>query len=123
MSRRNCSGHVNDYLRTITGADITAKDFRTWAGTVLAARFLAEAGGCESATAAKRNLSAAVKRVAMALGNTPAVCRKSYIHPNLCSTYLDGGLVFEVAEESGTSGLRPDEVALLALLRASGSAL
>ncbi len=116
------SGDVNDYLRTITGADITAKDFRTWAGTVLAARFLAEAGGSESATAAKRNLSAAVKRVAAALGNTPAVCRKSYIHPNLCSAYLDGGLVFEAGEEGGTSGLRPDEVALLALLRASGSA-
>jgi DNA topoisomerase I len=113
------SGDVNDYLRTITGADITAKDFRTWAGTVLAARFLKEAGGPESAAMAKRNLSAAVKRVAVALGNTPAVCRKSYIHPILCSAYLDGGLVFEAGAEGGTSGLRPDEIALLALLRVS----
>jgi DNA topoisomerase-1 len=116
------SGDVNDYLRTITGADITAKDFRTWAGTVLMARFLAEAGGCESATAGKRAVNAALKRVAAALGNTPAVCRKSYIHPMLCSTYLEGGLVFEAGAEGGTSGLRPDEIALLALLRASRAA-
>ena len=60
-----------------------------------------------------------VKRVALALGNTPAVCRKSYIHPILCSAYLDGGLVFEAGAEGGTSGLRPDEIALLALLRVS----
>jgi DNA topoisomerase I len=116
------SGDVNDYLRAITGADITAKDFRTWAGTVLMARFLAEAGGCEDAAGAKRAVSAAVKRVAAALGNTPAVCRKSYIHPGVCSAYLDGGLVLEAGPVGGTSGLRPDEIALLALLRASGSA-
>ena len=68
---------------------------------------------------AKRKLTAAVKRVAVALGNTPAVFRKSYIHPTLCSAYLDGGLVFEAEAEGGTSGLRPDEIALLALLRVS----
>ena len=101
------SGDVNYYLRTITGADITAKDFRTWAGTVLAARFLKEAGGSESVAEARRKLSAAVKRVAAALGNTPAVCRKSYIHPLLCSAYLDGGLNLDSGAEGRTSGLRP----------------
>ena len=116
------SGDVNAYLKMVSGAGITAKDFRTWAGTVLAARFLKEAGGSESAAKAKRNLSAAVKRVAAALGNTPAVCRKSYIHPLLCSAYLDGGLVFEAEAQGGTPGLRPDEIELLALLRASRSA-
>ena len=60
-----------------------------------------------------------MKRVAAALGNTPAVCRKSYIHPLLCSAYLDGGLNFEAGAEGGTSGLRPDEAALLALMRES----
>ncbi len=75
------SGDVNAYLKEIAGRDITAKDFRTWAGTVLMARFLKTSGQFEIATKAKRAMSAAVKQVAAALGNTPSVCRKSYIHP------------------------------------------
>ena len=90
------SGDVNAYLRQITGRDITAKDFRTWAGTVLMARFLRASGRSESATKAKRAMSAAVKQVAAALGNTAAVCRKSYIHPAISIAYLDGGRVLRV---------------------------
>jgi DNA topoisomerase I len=114
------SGDVNAYLREITGGDITAKDFRTWAGTVLMARFLKQSGAFESVTQAKRALTAAVKQVAQALGNTPAVCRKSYIHPAICSAYLDCALVLEAVEvvsgRSERTGLRPEEAAVLALL-------
>ena len=120
------SGDVNVYLREIAGGDITAKDFRTWAGTVLMARFLTM-GAFKSATQAKRAMSAAVKQVAAALGNTPAVCRKSYIHPAICSAYLDGALALEVEEvvdgASERTDLRAEEAAVLALLsgRQSGA--
>ena len=116
------SGDVNTYLREITGADITAKDFRTWAGTMLMARYLAVSEPFTSATQAKRVMSAAVKKVAAALGNTTAVCRKSYIHPAISDAYLSGAFVLKVVEESNSSksaGLRPEEVAILALLKCS----
>ena len=116
------SGDVNAYLREITGADITAKDFRTWAGTMLMARHLAISEPFTSATQAKRVMSAAVKKVAAALGNTAAVCRKSYIHPAISEAYLSGGFVLKVMAESSSSksaGLRPEEVAVLALLKSS----
>ncbi len=119
---RRLPADVNAYLREIIGADITAKDFRTWAGTVLMARFLNGSGGFESATQAKRVLSAAIKQVAAALGNTPAVRRKSYIHPAVTSAYLGGGFVIDAVQVSGKpapTGLRPEEVAVLALLKAS----
>jgi DNA topoisomerase-1 len=86
------------------------------------ARFLKQSAVFESATQAKRSLSAAVKQVAAALGNTPAVCRKSYIHPAICSAYLEGGLILEAVEVVGgrseRKGLRPEEAAVLALLSA-----
>jgi DNA topoisomerase-1 len=113
------SGDVNAYLREITGADITAKDFRTWAGTMLMARQLAISEPFTSATQAKRVMSAAVKKVAAALGNTAAVCRKSYIHPAISDAYLSGAFVLKVMEESSLSksaGLRAEEAAVLALL-------
>jgi DNA topoisomerase I len=116
------SGDVNAYLREITGSDITAKDFRTWAGTMLMARYLAISEPFTSATQAKRVMSAAVKKVAAALGNTAAVCRKSYIHPTISDAYLSGAFVLKVVEESSSSksaGLRPEEVAILALLKSS----
>ena len=114
------SGDVNAYLREIAGGDITAKDFRTWAGTVLMARFLATSPPFTSATQAKRVMSAAVKKVAAALGNTAAVCRKSYIHPAISDTYLSGAFVLEVVRESGAPNpahLTAEEAAVLALLR------
>ena len=116
------SGDVNDYLREIAGYDVTAKDFRTWAGTVLMARHLAEAGAAESERQAKKLLRAALVRVAAALGNTPAVCRKSYIHPSVIEAWLEFRFKLEVAE-AGPTGLRPEEAAVLAMLQAlEGSA-
>jgi DNA topoisomerase I len=116
------SGDVNAYLREIAGGDITAKDFRTWAGTVLMARLLSTSDPLTSPTQGKRVLSAAVKKVAAALGNTAAVCRKSYIHPAISDAYLSGAFVLEVVGKNNVShpvGLRPEEVAILALLRGS----
>jgi DNA topoisomerase I len=113
------SGDVNAYLREITGSDITAKDFRTWAGTVLMAQLLSTSDPFTSATQAKRVMSAAVKKVAAALGNTAAVCRKSYIHPAISDAYLSGAFALKITEESSSSksaGLWPEEVAVLALL-------
>ncbi|MET0547070.1 MAG: DNA topoisomerase IB [Caulobacterales bacterium] len=75
------SADINDYLRDASGRDVTAKDFRTWAGTVLAAQSLAEIGAAGSETAAKRNLRAAIDIVSKRLGNTPTICRKCYVHP------------------------------------------
>lgn len=85
------SSDVNDYLREITGEDFTAKDFRTWAGTVLAAKALC-ALKAESNRQIQRNMVQAIETVAERLGNTKAVCRKCYIHPEILKSYLDGDL-------------------------------
>jgi DNA topoisomerase I len=91
--RRTVSSQdVNDYLRETTGEDITAKDFRTWAGTVLAAAALRAMEGFESETEAKRNVIAAIDHVARRLGNTRAVCRRSYVHPAVLDSYVAGSL-------------------------------
>lgn len=87
------STDVNDYLREISGQDFTAKDFRTWAGTVLAAMALCEIGNCDSKAQAKKNVVSAIESVASRLGNTPAICRKCYVHPEVVDAYLDGTLV------------------------------
>jgi len=84
------SQDVNDYLRKITGEDFTAKDFRTWAGTVLAAIALSAAGEFETKKQAKTNIKNAIEAVAKILGNTPAICRQCYIHPIVLETYLNG---------------------------------
>src|SRR6185436_16180105 len=86
------SGEVNDYLRETTGQDFTAKDFRTWAGTVTAAIELRRLGRADSEIGLKKNVVAAIKATAQSLGNTAAVCRKSYIHPAVIEAYLDGSL-------------------------------
>jgi DNA topoisomerase-1 len=117
------SGHVNDYLRSITSEEITAKDFRTWAGTVLCAEELAEYQH-ENERQAKKNVVAAVKSVASVLGNTPAVCRQSYVHPVVIDSYLEGTLA-ERLRRSGDngvkapSGLRGSEVAVWRVLKES----
>jgi DNA topoisomerase I len=87
------SQNVNDYLRKITGEDFTAKDFRTWAGTVLAAIALSAAGEFETKKQAKTNIKHAISAVAEVLGNTPAICRQCYIHPIVLETYLKGNSV------------------------------
>ena len=118
------STDVNAYLREVTGTDVTAKDFRTWAGTVLAGIALKEVEAFDSAAQAKRNVRAAIETVAKRLGNTPAICRKCYVHPEILNAYLDGALVRELARRSEkilrekVSGLEPEEAAVLALLRA-----
>src|SRR6201996_9494207 len=87
------SGDVNGYIQDATGQDLTAKDFRTWAGTVLAALALSEFEKYDNQTQAKRNMVAAIEEVAKQLGNTPAICRKCYIHPEVLSAYMSGDLV------------------------------
>jgi DNA topoisomerase-1 len=123
------SSDVNDYLRELCGDDYTAKDFRTWAGTVLAMTALQENMAFESEAEAKRNIVQAIERVAKKLGNTPAICRKCYIHPGLIDAYLDGTLekmskrksVRNTEKESTVGdGLNPDEILVLKLLEKEG---
>jgi DNA topoisomerase-1 len=117
------SGDVNEYLRGVTGEDFTAKDFRTWAGTVMAALALQEFESFTTEAEAKSQIVRAVETVARSLGNTPSICRKCYIHPDVIDHYLEGTLVDALrrrAEEELTesvSGLKPQEAAVLALLR------
>ncbi len=113
------SADVNAYLRTITGRDFTAKDFRTWAGTVLMAKELAAHGAPPSEAAAKRTINAAVERVAARLGNTRAVCRRCYVHPAVLDAYRDGTLasVMRRRDRGPRAGLRTHEAALLRVLR------
>jgi len=114
---------VNDYLREASGEEITAKDFRTWAATNLAAIALRELEAVDSKAAAKKNILHAIEAVAMMLGNTPAICRKCYIHPAILDGYLDGSLSASLkarAEEQlrgNLAGMKPEEVAVVAFLR------
>ena len=116
------SADVNDYLRTITGEDYTAKDFRTWSGTVLAAMALQEFEAVDSDAQAKKNVVRAIESVAEKLGNTPSVCRKCYVHPAVLDAYLDGTMLEGLrarAEESlvqDLHDLQPEEAAVLAML-------
>jgi DNA topoisomerase-1 len=117
------SGDVNEYLREISGEDFTAKDFRTWAGTLLAARCLATAGSFATAAAAKAACVSAVASVAERLGNTPAICRKCYIHPMILATFEQEELLAlwqKRGKSNGKSnGLSEEEHALLRFLSAA----
>jgi DNA topoisomerase-1 len=116
------SGDVNRYLRDISGQDFTAKDFRTWAGTVLAACELNEEGPAATATAEKQAVVAAVKSVARRLGNRPATCRKYYIHPAILDAYHEGTLfdAMKRGEEQNSAyaglGLRPEEYCCMVII-------
>jgi DNA topoisomerase-1 len=116
------SSDVNDYLKEISGEDITAKDFRTWHGTVLAAMALQELEKFDNQAGAKKNVKAAIQRVAARLGNTPTICRKCYIHPEILTTYVEGSLLLDLKEKVEADlelpGLKPEEAAVLALLQA-----
>lgn len=118
--RRVDSGDVNAYVREICGQDFTAKDFRTWAGTVLACVALREMDAGTKAGMA-RNVVQAIDAVAGLLGNTRAVCRKSYIHPAIIDCYTDGTLANAFARRAaasrGRTKLSPDEAVVLALLQ------
>ena len=117
------SADVNAYLQEITGEPFTAKDFRTWAGTVLASLALSEFESFDSQAAAKRNVTRAIEQVATQLGNTVAVCRKSYIHPEVIEAYLDGTLLellqgrVESALKDDLPALHAEEAAVLAFLQ------
>jgi DNA topoisomerase I len=113
---RVTSTDVNEYLRTLTGREVTAKDFRTWAGTVLAANLLQEIGKPDSTTAAKRRIRAALQDVAARLGNTVAICRKCYVHPSVLEAYMAGELRLR-RHPSKEGALRPEEAATLRFLK------
>ena len=116
------SADVNAYLKEITGREVTAKDFRTWAGTVLAALALKEFETFDSDAKAKKNVRAAIERVASKLGNTPTICRKCYVHPEILHCYFEGSMLVEIKKEveaelrENLAGLKPEEAAVLGLL-------
>ena len=116
------SADVNAYLREITGRDVTAKDFRTWAGTVLAALALQEFANFDTQATVKKNVRAAIERVAARLGNTPTICRKCYVHPEILSLYAEGALLLQVKDRvegelrEDLATLKPEEFAVLSLL-------
>jgi DNA topoisomerase-1 len=118
---------INAYLREITGRDVTAKDFRTWAGTMLAAAALRELGPAPSEKAAKANIVRVVDQVSKRLGNTRAVCRKYYVHPAVIDAYMEGFVIPPAPpavegeggrrERDSVALLRRDEVAVVELIR------
>jgi DNA topoisomerase-1 len=115
---------VNAYLREITGRDVTAKDFRTWTGTMIAAEFLREKGAAPTKRDAERSVLRAIDHTAERLGNTRAVCRKYYIHPALIEAYLEGAVLPPLSDrlwqERRPHGptLRRHEAEVLAFLKA-----
>lgn len=117
------SQDVNDYLREITGEDFTAKDFRTWAGTVLAAVALNAVEPFETKKQAQANVKTAIAAVSKILGNTPAVCRKCYVHPAVLETYLNGSMIeglkrkTEEALAQNLPDLRSVEAAVMSFLQ------
>lgn len=113
------SGMVNEYLRAITGEDITAKDFRTWHGTVCAAEQLDACGESKIKAEINKNIVAAIQEVARNLGNRPATCRKYYVHPVILDLYSSGKLRPFMSKRSGgrnLAGLAPPERCVLRIL-------
>jgi DNA topoisomerase-1 len=110
------SADVNEYLRQAAGESFSAKDFRTWAGTLIATRVLSEMA-CSGKRQPKTSLVDAVKTVSKHLGNTPAVCRACYIHPLVLEAYSDGTLLARLARRRMVRGLSQEEAAVLALLQ------
>ena len=123
VQREVTSGDINAYLKEISGADFTAKDFRTWNGTVLAAVTLCEFDEIDGLAAANRNIREAIKIVSLTLGNTPAICRKCYIHPEVLESYLNKELTKQTLEKmkkelhDDLSHRTLDEAVMLAFLQ------
>lgn len=117
------SEDVNDYLQRVTGQPFTAKDFRTWAGTVLAAIALWKMEEVDNQTLAKKNILTAIEAVAKLLGNTAAICRKCYIHPAVTTSYLNGTLAQTLRKKADNQivrhlrELKAEEAAVIVLLR------
>jgi len=116
QARTVCATDVNDYLREVSGADCTAKEFRTWGATVIATVLLTRYGPAPSATERTRTVNRALRAAAHALGNTLAVCRKSYVHPGVIEAYNAGALPPRRLARR-PAGLRPAEARTLTLLR------
>ncbi|MDB5915329.1 MAG: topB [Ramlibacter sp.] len=120
--REVTSADVNAYLKESTGRDITAKDFRTWAGTVMAALALQEFQAFDTKATQKKNLRAAIERVSSRLGNTPTICRKCYIHPEVLNAYVEGNMLLQIEKQVESEladklqELKPEEAAVLAML-------
>ena len=116
------SGDVNEYLRSVAGRDFSAKDFRTWGGTLIAARELAREGGLDGRRRMAGRVNQALDTAAAHLGNTRAIARRSYVHPGVIVSFLEGrladiwGSALAAVESSGEDGLTPEEQALLAVL-------
>lgn len=117
------SSEVNAYLHAITGQPFTAKDFRTWGGTVLVMHTLHDLGDFTQETQAKKQILQAIKAAAEHLGNTPAICRKCYVHPDILNGYLDGSLLRylhahpRLVKQGADWELHPDEALLLEFLK------
>lgn len=117
------SSDVNAYLRESSGQDITAKDFRTWHGTVLAVMALRQAAAFDSPAEAKRNIRRAIETVAERLGNTPTICRRCYVHPEIIACYEAGSLLAELGDNLDSEprnerhSFTPEEAAVLTFLR------
>src|SRR5687768_1633101 len=109
---------VNSYIAGVAGFPYTAKDFRTWGGSLRAATVLSDLGPAKSKTARNRNVVMAVRMVAAELGNTPAICRKSYVHPTIFTRYLRNGATIAVPTHGRTAASRhtPEETALISFL-------
>jgi len=116
------SADVNAYLKDVTGQDFTSKDFRTWAGTVLAAKLLRDYEKVDSEARAKKNVVKAIEQVAKRLGNTRAVCRKAYVHPAVIDAYLDGSMMRTAAQRAARTAravgrMTESEAVVLGLLQ------
>jgi DNA topoisomerase-1 len=117
------SAEVNAYIQESAGREFTAKDFRTWAGTVLASLALREFEAFDSQAQAKKNIVRAIEHVAERLGNTPTVCRKCYVHPEVIGAYLDGSMLQTLQQKAqdeikdGLGKLKPEEAAVVTLLQ------
>ncbi len=110
------SSDVNEYIREISGEEFSAKDFRTWVGTVTCAMMLAEEQAAETQSERKARVVAVIKDVAKRLGNTPTVCKKCYVHPDVLDAYMEGGRLDLQRKVRHTEGLLPEELFVLALL-------
>lgn len=112
------SGEINTYMCSITDQTFTAKDFRTWGGSVYAMQILQDFSSFENQTEAKKNLTDAIKIIAKKLGNTTSVCKKYYIHPKVVEAFLEGNLdsIIKKSETKNVEGLKPEEIAFMYLL-------
>jgi DNA topoisomerase I len=115
------SSDVNDYIKDVSGGEFTAKDFRTWVGTVQCALMLAEREEAPTQSERKRALSEVIAQVAKRLGNTPAVCRKSYIHPEIIAAYTEDGTLGQKVRGKPAKGLLPEERFVVSFLKRRAS--